>query len=56
MAHIVRDWRTDLIEAHPDLFHPLPGDPGGAGVSGMRRGMAGPAGARVRPHPGGGPG
>jgi hypothetical protein len=27
MAHIVRDWRTNLIEAHPDLFHPLPDNP-----------------------------
>jgi hypothetical protein len=33
MAHIVRDWRTDLIEAHPDLFHPLPADPGVAQAS-----------------------
>lgn len=23
----VRDWRTDLIEAHPDLFHPPQGQP-----------------------------
>jgi hypothetical protein len=33
MAHIVRDWRTDLIEAHPDLFHPLPNNPGVAQAS-----------------------
>jgi hypothetical protein len=33
MAHIVRDWRIDLIEAHPDLFHPLPDDPGVAQAS-----------------------
>ena len=33
MAHIVRDWRSDLIEAHPDLFHPLPDDPGVAQAS-----------------------
>src|SRR5260370_40109141 len=33
VAHIVRDWRTDLIEAHPDLFHPLPDDPGVAQAS-----------------------
>jgi hypothetical protein len=33
MAHIVRDWRTDLIEAHPDLFDPLPDDPGVAQAS-----------------------
>jgi hypothetical protein len=33
MAHIVRDWRIDLIEAHPDLFHPSPDNPGVAQAS-----------------------
>ena len=33
MARIVRDWRIDLIEAHPDLFHPLPDKPGVAEAS-----------------------
>jgi len=33
MARIVRDWRIDLIEAHPDLFHPLPDNPGVAQAS-----------------------
>jgi hypothetical protein len=33
MAGIVRDWRIDLIEAHPDLFDPLPDDPGVAQAS-----------------------
>jgi hypothetical protein len=27
MARSERDWRIDLIEAYPDLFHPLPTDP-----------------------------
>jgi hypothetical protein len=27
MAHIVNDWRIELIEAHPDLFHPPEGHP-----------------------------
>jgi hypothetical protein len=27
MAGSVRDWRVELINAYPDLFHPLPGDP-----------------------------
>ncbi|MBB5053935.1 hypothetical protein HNQ36_003935 [Afipia massiliensis] len=30
MADIVRDWRTELVEAYPDLFHPPVGDPGAA--------------------------
>ena len=33
MARIVRDWRIDLIEAYPDLFHPLPDNPGVAQAS-----------------------
>jgi hypothetical protein len=33
MARIVRDWRIDLIEAHPDLFHPSPDNPGVAQAS-----------------------
>jgi hypothetical protein len=33
MARIVPDWRFDLIEAHPDLFHPLPDNPGVAQTS-----------------------
>jgi len=33
MAGVVRDWRIDLIEAHPDLFHPLPDNPGVAKAS-----------------------
>jgi hypothetical protein len=33
MTHIVRDWRIDLIEAHRDLFHPLPDNPGVAQAS-----------------------
>ena len=33
MARIVPDWRFDLIEAHPDLFHPLPDNPGVAQAS-----------------------
>jgi hypothetical protein len=27
MTHTVRDWRVDLIEAHPGLFHPPAGAP-----------------------------
>jgi hypothetical protein len=33
MARIVRDWQINLIEAHPDLFHPLPNNPGVAQAS-----------------------
>jgi hypothetical protein len=33
MARIVSDWRIDLIEAHADLFHPLPDNPGVAQAS-----------------------
>jgi hypothetical protein len=25
MARFVRDWRIDLVQNHPDLFHPLDG-------------------------------
>jgi hypothetical protein len=27
MAHVVKDWRIALIEAHPNLFHPPAGRP-----------------------------
>jgi hypothetical protein len=27
MAHLLNDWRLELIRTYPDLFHPLPGDP-----------------------------
>lgn len=27
MTRLVNDWRIELIEAYPDLFHPLPGNP-----------------------------
>ena len=33
MARIVRDWRAKLIEAYPDIFHPLPDNPGVAEAS-----------------------
>ena len=33
MACIVPDWRFDLIEANPDLFRPLPDNPGVAQAS-----------------------
>jgi len=33
MARIMHDWRFDLIEAYPDLFHPLPDNPGVAEAS-----------------------
>jgi hypothetical protein len=33
MARSGRDWRIDLIEAYPDLFHPLPDNPGVAQAS-----------------------
>jgi hypothetical protein len=33
MASIIRDWRIDLIEAYPDLFHPMPNNPGVAEAS-----------------------
>jgi hypothetical protein len=33
MSCITRDWRTNLIEAYPDLFHPLPDNPGVAEAS-----------------------
>jgi hypothetical protein len=25
--HVAEDWRVELVEAYPDLFHPVPGDP-----------------------------
>jgi hypothetical protein len=33
MSSITRDWRIELIEAYPDLFHPLPNNPGVAEAS-----------------------
>jgi hypothetical protein len=33
MARSERDWRIDLIEAYPDLFHPLPDNPAVAEAS-----------------------
>ena len=27
MTRLVNDWRIELIQAYPDLFHPRPGDP-----------------------------
>ena len=33
MARIGRDWRSNLIEAYPDLFHPWPDNPGVAQAS-----------------------
>jgi hypothetical protein len=33
MARIVRNWRAELIEAYPDIFHPLPDNPGVAQAS-----------------------
>jgi hypothetical protein len=31
MARTVRDWRLELVEAHPNLFHPLGPHPEAAG-------------------------
>lgn len=33
MADVVRDWRAELVEAYPDLFHPLADHPGVAQAS-----------------------
>jgi hypothetical protein len=33
MARSERDWRIDLLEDYPDLFHPLPNNPGVAEAS-----------------------
>jgi hypothetical protein len=33
MVRIARDWRIDLIETYPDLFHPFPDDRGVAEAS-----------------------
>jgi hypothetical protein len=33
MTCIARDWRIELIDAYPDLFHPLPNNPGVAEAS-----------------------
>jgi hypothetical protein len=30
MAGVVRDWRVELVETYPDLFHPPAGSPEGA--------------------------
>jgi hypothetical protein len=31
MASIMKDWRTELVEAYPDLFHPSGNPPGAQG-------------------------
>jgi hypothetical protein len=33
MTGMVRDWRSELVESYPDLFHPLPDHPGVAQAS-----------------------
>jgi hypothetical protein len=33
MTAVVRDWRVELVEAYPDLFHPLADHPGVAQAS-----------------------
>jgi hypothetical protein len=52
MTRVVRDWRAELIETYPDLFHPVAGDPpaaqGWPEVGDGWRDLLERAGARIR--------